>query len=298
MKIFRDAARHKDFVISAELFLRPDSNAQSIAAQVALLRDHVDGILLTDNQAGRLHLSPVAAASLVIANGADAIVQLGCRNRNRVALLAELLGAAAVGVSSVMLTRGQRVPEGFNPRPKAVLDVKPAELVAIAARLKDEDSVRFLPDLYVGSDFTLHRPRKDWQPAKIVRKSEAGAQFLISNICMNTRVVHNYMAHIVREGVPRQLNIYVGLAVPGSAGDARFLRDSRPNNLVPDEVIARLEQAADPEQEGIRICAEQLRELAEIPGVRGAHIVATRNLAAIPAAVAAAGLQDRPMAAR
>ena len=297
MKIFRDAARRKDFVISAELFLRPETNAESIAAQVALLREHVDGILLTDNQAGRLHLSPVAAASLVIANGADAIVQLGCRNRNRVALLAELLGAAALGVSSVVLTRGQRVPEGFNPRPKAVLDVKAAELVAIAARLKEEDSVRFLPDLYVGSDFTLHRPRKDWQPVKLQSKAEAGAQFLLSNICMNTRLVRNYMAYVVGKGLPRQLNVHVSLAVAGSADDARFLRDARPNNLVPDELIARLEQSADPEQEGIRICAEQLRELAAIPGVRGAHLVATRNLAAIPAAIAAAGLLELPMGA-
>ena len=294
MKIFRDSARRKDFVLSAELFLRPETNAESIAAQVSLLREHVDGILLTDNQGGRLHLSPVAAAGLVIANGADPIVQLGCRNRNRVALLAELLGAAAIGASSVMLTRGQRVPEGFSPRPKAVFDVKPAELIAIAARLKDEDSVRHLPNLYVGTDFTLHRPRKDWEPAKIERKAEAGAQFLLSNICMNPRLVRNYMAHIVSAGMPRRINVYVSVAVPGSADDARFLRDSRPNNLVPDELIARLEQAADPEQEGIRIGAEILRELSTIPGVRGAHLVATRNLAAIPAAIAAAGLSERP----
>jgi methylenetetrahydrofolate reductase (NADH) len=290
MKIFRDAARRKDFVISTELFLRPESNAATIAAQVELLRDYVDGILVTDNQAGRLHLSPVAAASLVIANGADPIVQLGCRNRNRIALLAELLGAAALGVTSVMLTRGQRVPDGFNPRPKAVQDVTAPELIAIAARLQDEDAVRYMPDLYVGSDFTFHRPRKEWQPTKLLVKVEAGAQFAFSNICLNTRLVKRYMAHVIAQGLPRQLGMHATIAVLDSADDARFLRDSRPNNLVPDVLIDRLSQAQDPEQEGIRIAAELLRDLADTPGIRGAHLVATRNLAAIPAAVAAAAL--------
>lgn len=290
MKIFRDAARHKDFVLSAELFLRPESNAESLAVQLALLRDYVDGVLLTDNQGGKLHLSPIAAASLVLANGVDPIVQLGCRNRNRVALLAELLGAGAIGVSSVVLVRGHRVPDGFRPRPKAVLDVDPAELIAIASRLKSDDGLVQMPELYVGSDFTLHRPAPDWQPAKLLAKSASGAQFVLSNLCMNVGLVRKYMAHVVAAHLPRELNIHVSTAVLGSADDARWLRDARPNNLVPDSVIERLEAAADPEQEGIRICAEQLQELATIPGVRGAHLVATRNLAAIPAAIASAGM--------
>lgn len=290
MKIFRDAARRKDFVISAELFLKPESNAETTAAQVGLLRDHVDGILLTDNQGGQLHPSPVALASLVLGNGADPIVQLACRNRNRIALLAELLGAVAVGASSLVLIRGRRVPEGFKPRPKAVLDVNVADLIAMVTRIGDDENLRALPDLFIGSEFTLHRPKADWSPVKLLAKADAGARFVVSNLCMNPEIVRDYMAHVVRAGLPRRLNVYVSVAVLGSAEDARFLRDSRPNNLVPDTVIRRLEQAADPEQEGIRICAEQLQQLKETPGVSGAHLVATRNLAAIPAAIAAADM--------
>lgn len=290
MKIFRDAARRKDFVISAELFLRPESNAETVAAQVALLRDHVDGILLTDNQGGQLHPSPVALAALVLANGADPVVQLACRNRNRIALLTELLGAVAVGASSLVLIRGKRVPEGFEPRPKAVLDVNAADLIAMVSRIKDDENLRTLPNVFVGSEFTLHRPKPDWSPVKLLAKAEAGANFVVSNLCMNPALVHDYMAHVVRAGLPRRLSVYVSVAVLGSADDARWLRDARPNNLVPEPVIKRLEQAADPEQEGIRICAEQLQQLKETPGVSGVHLVATRNLATIPAAIAAAGL--------
>ncbi|HEX5787497.1 MAG TPA: methylenetetrahydrofolate reductase [Woeseiaceae bacterium] len=287
MKIFRDVARQKDFVITAELFLKPETDRESVAVQAAILRGHVDGVLLTDNQAGRLHLSPLAAASLVLAERLDAIVQIGCRNRNRIALLADLLGAAAIGVSSVSLVRGQRVPEGFRPRPKAVLDVDPGELIAMASRLKDDDGLVALPNLYVGSDFTLHRPARGWEPAKLTRKAAQGAQFVVSNLCMNVETVRRYMAHVVAAGIPRQVAIYVGIAVPGSADDARWLRDARPNNLVPNSVVERLERAADPRQEGIRIAADLIRALKAIPGVRGAHLVATRDLAAIPAAIEA-----------
>ena len=277
-------------MLSAELFLQPATSAEWLDVQLALLGEHVDGILLTDNQGGRLHLSPVAAASLVLARGVDPIVQFGTRNRNRIALLAELLGAAAIGVTSVVLVRGNRVPEGFRPRPKAVHDVDPGALIAMAARLKDDEHLAHMPDLYVGSEFTLHQPAEDWEPVKLKAKSAHGAQFAISNLCLNADVVGQYMTAVVAAGLPRELDLHVSIPVPGSPDDARWLRDTRPNKLlVPDAVIARLEQAPDPEREGIRIAAELLQAVRAIPGVRGAHLVATRNLALIPAAIEAGG---------
>jgi len=288
MTTFRDAVRQKDFSTTAELFLRPESDAESIAAQTALLRDHVDGILLTDNQAGRLHLSPVAAAGIVLAAGADPIVQLSTRNRNRVALFAELLGAAALGVSSIQLVRGRQVPEGFDPRPKAVVDVDVIELLEMASRIKQDDNLARLPELNVGSVFTVHRPGPDWMPRKMLAKADAGARFVLSSLCMNTGVLREFLRVLVAAGVPRRLNVLVTIAVFGSADDARFLRDNRRIHLIPDAVIDRLDAAADPEAEGIAIAAEQLRALAGIPGVRGAHLIATRRLASIPAAIEAA----------
>ncbi len=290
MTTFRDAVRQKDFSVTAELFLRPESNAETIAAQTELLRDHVDGILLTDNQGGRLHLSPVAAAGVVLASGSDPIVQLSTRNRNRVALFAELLGAAAIGVSSVQLVRGRAVPDGFDPRPKAVLDVDVVELLEMASRIKQEDNLVHLPELFLGSVLTVHRPKPDWTPRKLLAKADAGAQFVLSSLCMNTDVVRGFLRPLVAAGVPRRLNVFITLAVLGSADDARFLREIRRSHTIPEALIERLDAAADPEAEGIAIAAEQLRTLADIPGVRGAHLVATRRLASISAAIEAAGL--------
>lgn len=234
-------------------------------------------------------LANLIAASLVMANGIDPIVQLSCRNRNRIALLAELLGAATLGISSLVIIRGNRVPEGFDPRPKAVFDVNAAELIAIASKLKADEHLPLLPDLFVGSVITPHEPAQDWIPEKLIQKADSGAQFVQTHICMEPALLRNYLKHLVASGLPRRLSIFVSLAILESAADARWLRDSVPNNHIPDDLIQRLEQAKDAEQEGIQICAEQLQQLAEIPGISGAHLVATRNLAAIPAAIDAAG---------
>jgi methylenetetrahydrofolate reductase (NADPH) len=289
MKTFREAVCSKEFVTSVEIFLRPESNAETIAVQTKLLGPYVDGILLTDNQGGQLHLSPLAAASLVAANGVDPIVQLSCRNRNRIALLGELLGAAALGVSSLVLIRGNRVPVGFNPRPIAVFDVDATELIAMATKLQADERLLSVPDFFVGSVITPHAPQPGWVPEKLIQKADAGARFAYTHLCMDPVLLGDYMKHLVAAGLPRRLSIVVTLAVLSSAEDARWLRDSLPNNQIPDDVILRLEQARDPEQEGVAICAEQLQQLASIPGVQGAHLLATRNLATICAAIDAAG---------
>jgi len=290
-KTFRNAVRNKDFVLSAELFLHPETTAAMVGEQTRLLKDHVDGILVTDNLGGKLHMSPLAAASLVIANGGDPIMQLACRNRNRITLLAELLGAAALDVSSLLLIRGNRVPEGFEPRPPAVFDVDAAELIAMATKMKRDERLPQLPDFFVGGLITPHAPKSGWVPEKLERKADAGVQFALSHISMDASILRSYMPHIVASGLKRRMNIFVSLAICSSADDARWLRDHPPNNCIPDEYIERLEQAADPEAAAVEYCAERLRELQDIPGIDGAHLIATRNLPTINAAIEAAGLK-------
>lgn len=286
---FSGAARNKTFVFSAELFLRPETTAEMITLQTHHLRDHVDGILVTDNQEGRLHLSPLAAASLIKAAGADPIVQLSCRNRNRIALLAELLGAATLGVTSLLLIRGNRVPQGFNPRPRAVFDLDANELIGMASRMTTDECLPALPELYVGCLITPHAPQPGWQPEKLAGKADAGAQFAQTHICMDMDLLSSYMKFLVAAGIPRRMAVFVKLAVFSSADDARWLRDSLPNNSIPEALIQRLEQARDAELEGIQIAAELIQQLVHIPGVSGAHLVATQNLSSICSAIEQAG---------
>ncbi|MDH5622644.1 MAG: methylenetetrahydrofolate reductase, partial [Gammaproteobacteria bacterium] len=223
-KTFRNAVRNKEFVLSAELFLHPETTAAMIAEQTRLLSGYVDGMLVTDNLGGKLHMSPLAAASLVIASGGDPIMQLSCRNRNRITLLAELLGAAALDVSSLLLIRGSRVPEGFEPRPPAVFDVDAAELIAMATKMKTDEGLPNLPDFYIGGLITPHAPDPGWVPEKLERKSDAGVQFALSHISMDMPVLAAYMKHIVASGLKRRMNIFVTLAICSSADDARWLQ--------------------------------------------------------------------------
>jgi methylenetetrahydrofolate reductase (NADPH) len=290
LNTFREAVRTRDFCVSGELFLKPDSSAATIAEQARLLGRHVDGVLLTDNEFGQLHMSTLAAAALLIANGVDPIMQLSCRNRNRIALLSDLLGAGALGVTSLLLVRGHYVPEGFNPRPKAVLDLDATELIATATRVRTDDALPAVPDFYVGGLVTPHRPEPDWTPEKLLQKIDAGAQFMMTNVCMEPRVLRGWFRHLVAAQVLRRVSMVVSVAIPESADDVRWLKANRPNFHIPDEIVPRLAQARDSEREGIEIAAELVEELKAIPGVSGVHLVATRNLAAIPAVVERAGL--------
>jgi len=293
LNTFRQAARTRDFCVTAELFLKPDSSAATIAEQARLLGRHVDGVLLTDNQFGQLHMSTLAAAALLIANGVDPIMQLGCRNRNRIALLSDLLGAGALGVTSLLLVRGHYVPEGFDPRPKAVLDLDATELIAMATRVKTDEALPAMPDFYVGGLVTPHRPDPDWTPEKLLLKVDAGAQFMMTNVCMDAGVLRGWFRHLVAAQVLRRVSMVVSVAIPESADDARWLVANRPNFKVPDELVRRLAQSRDPGSEGIEIATELVEELKTVPGVSGVHLIATRNLATIPAVVERAGLERR-----
>jgi len=290
MKNFRDAVRERDFVLTAECFLKPETNAESIRYQAELLRNCVDAVVLKDNEYGAVHMSAIAAARLFLDNELDPIVQLSCRNRNRIALLADILGAAALGVSSLILVRGSRVPKAFKPRPTAVLDLSAAELIATAASMKTDDRLRSIPDFFVGGSISPHQPEADWIPKKLSEKADAGAQFFLTHTCMDIEMLRGYMRHLIEAKLTHRVSVIASTAILTSADDARWLRDNRRNVVIPDLLVNRLENSDDPRQEGLAVCAEQLTQLAAIPGVSGANIIATTDLTMIPEAIGAADL--------
>jgi methylenetetrahydrofolate reductase (NADPH) len=292
MKIFRDELRRRDFVLTAECFLKPETDAESIRHQADILREHVDGVVLTDNPHGQTHMSTIAAARLLLDQDIDPIVQLSCRNRNRIALVADMLGANALGVSSLLLSRGLRVPESIQPRPKAVRDLKTAELIATAASLKSDDQLKSAEDLLIGSTVAPLAAKDGWVPERIIDKIDAGAQFLLANANLDIGLLKNYMSHLIAAKLTRRASVMISSVILTSADDARWLRDHRANITIPDAVVHRLENAADPRAEGLAISAEHLSQLAMIPGVSGANIIASTDLTAIPEVIKAAELGE------
>lgn len=292
MKIFRDELRKRDFVITAECFLNPETDSESIRAQTDILRDVVDGVVLTDNQHGQIHMNTIAAARLVLDNGMDPIVQMSCRNRNRLALVADLLGASALGVNNVLLIRGGQVPPVIKPRPKAVLDMTVSELIATASRLKSDGKLGAEAEFLVGSTMTIQPPEADWVPEKLTRKIEAGAQFIVALGNMDIDALQAHMKNLVAAKLTRRASVIASTFILTSAEDARWLRDHRPNYEIPDSIVRRLEKATDPREEGLAICSEHLSHLAKIPGISGANIIASSNLLMVPEVISAAGLNE------
>jgi len=292
MNIFRDAIRTRDFVLTSECFLKPETDAEAIRIQADVLRDHVDGVILTDNQFGGLHMSTLAAGRLMIENELDPIMQLSCRNRNRTSLLADLLGAVALGTTSFLLVRGNRIPKSIVPRPKPVLDMNATDLIAMATSLKADNDLRSVPDLYVGGLITPHEPKADWEPLKLAAKADVGAQFMLTHTCMDLELLRLYVNRLIAAKVTHRVSIIVSTAILTSADDARWIRDFRPNSQIPDSIIERLEKARDPREEGLRICSEQLRALADMPGISGANVVASTDLRLVPEAIASSKIQE------
>jgi methylenetetrahydrofolate reductase (NADPH) len=292
LRSFKDAIRNRDFAVSAEIFLRPESSVDSITEQADLLRDHVDAILLTDNQFGRIHMSTPVAASILINAGVDPIVQIASRNRNKLALISDLIGVAALGVTSLLLVRGHHAPKEFKPRPEPVRDVNAADLIRLASTVNQGLGISHSPDFYIGGLVLAHRPKKNWKGKLLADKIDAGAGYLQTHICMDIEVLKTFMKRLVDNGIVRRTSIIGATAILGSAEDARWLRENRRNVLIPDSVVDRLEQASDPRQEGINICTEILQAMLDIPGISGANIMAAQDLATIPETIDAAGLRQ------
>ena len=288
---FRDALKTKDFVVTAHVNLGQAPDKDSLLQQADVLRPYVDAVQLTDNPGAQVHLSGLAAGALLVRQGIDPILHMTCRDRNRIALQSDLIGAAALGVTSVLVMRGDRIPDHLKPRVRSVFDTDARELMGFARGLRDSHEVPLVADFLIGATATVFDPEPGWTPVNLTAKCDAGANFVQTQLCFDMAVVRNYMAQLVASKLTHRASFLMALTPLPSAEAARWIRQNVKAALVPSPVIERLEQAADPAREGIEMCAEMLAELATIPGVSGASLLSLGNLDAIPAAIKASGVR-------
>jgi len=289
---FKDSLKTKDFVVTAHVNLAQAPDADSVIRQGEILRPAVDAVQLTDNPGAQVQMSGLAAAALLLQQGIDPIVHMTCRDRNSIALQSDIIGAAALGVTSVLLMRGDKIPQHMKPKLRNVFDTNPKELMEFIQNLKDAESVTLVSDFLVGAVATLFDPDANWTPDSLVAKSDAGANFVQTQLCFDMGVLRKYMARMVASKLTHRLNFIMALSPLPSAEVARWIRDNMKGALVPESIIERMEQASDPECEGVEICAELLQELATIPGVSGANLLTLGKLESIPAAIDASGLRQ------
>ena len=288
---FKDALKTKDFVVTAHVNLSHVPGAESLLRQAETLRPVVDAVQLTDNPGAQVHMSAIAAGALLLPRGIDPVLHMTCRDRNRIALQSDLIGAAALGMTSVLVIRGDRIPDHMKPRTRSVFDTHPRELMAFARGLKDAEDVTLVTDFLVGATATVFDPPEDWTPVNLTAKSDAGANFIQTQLCFDMDVVRNYMRRLVAAKLTRRVDFMVALSPLPSADAARWIAANVKAAIVPPAVIERMEHATDPEREGIEICAEMLAELATIPGVSGANLLTLGPLDSIPGAIEASGVR-------
>ncbi len=286
---FKDSLKTNDFVVTAHVNLAEAQDAEALTRQGEILRPAVDAVQLTDST--QVHMSGIAAAAILIQQGIDPIVHMNCRDRNRIALQKDFLGATALGVSSVLVMRGKKIPGSKKHGVRNVFDTPALEFMAYIQGLKQDENASLVSDFLVGANAEVFDPDADWTPKNLIRKCDAVANFVQLQLCFDMGVVRNYIARIVASKLTHKANFIMALSPLPSADVARWVRDNVKGALVPESVIERVEQASDPEREGIEICAELLQELATIPGVSGANLLTMGKLESIPAAIDASGVR-------
>jgi methylenetetrahydrofolate reductase (NADPH) len=289
---FKDSLKTTDFAVTANVNLAAAADAASLIRQGEILRPVVDAVQLTDGSQDLM--SGVAAAAILIQQGIDPVVHMNCRDRNRFALQKDFGGATALGVTSVLVARGKKILQSKKVGVRNVFDTSALEFMSYIQNLKQDEDAALGSDFLVGVNAELFDPDADWTPTNLTRKCEAGANFVQLQICFDMAVARNYMARIVASKLTHSVNFIMALSPLPSADAARWLRDNVKGALVPDSIIERMEQASDPEAEGVEICAEMLQELATIPGVSGANLLTIGKLEAIPAAISASGVRSPP----
>ena len=285
-----NALKTRDFVVTGQLNLANAQDADALLRQGDVLRRAVDAVQLLDSK--QPHISGLAAAALLIGDGVDPVVHMNCRDRNRLALQKDLLGAAALGVGSVLIARGAKIPKSASVGVRNVFDTPALEFMAYIQGLKlDDGEKRLSPDFLIGANAEMFGPERGWVPKNLIRKCDAGANFVQLQICFDMDVARRYMARIVAAKLTHRASFIMGLSPLPSAEAARWIRENVKGALVPDSIVRRLELASDPESEGVDICAALLREASTIPGVSGVNLLTLGNLETIPAAVEASGLR-------
>jgi len=287
------------FVVSAE-FSPPDSaDPDDVYKRLSHFTGYIDAINVTDGSGANCHMSSVGVSALLLRADCEPVMQITCRDRNRIAIQGDILGAAALGIKNLLCLTGDNVGNGDHPGAKPVGDLDGVSLLNTARTLRDEG--RFLsgralissPRLFLGAAANPFAPPLDLRPARLARKIMAGAQFVQTQYCFDIPLLERYMAQVRADGLDALCYIIVGVGPIGSARTARWLREKVPGVHIPDEIVARLDKATNPKEEGKRICVELIQRIREIKGVAGVHLMTPKQDQVIAEIVTAAGLADR-----
>jgi methylenetetrahydrofolate reductase (NADPH) len=296
------------FAVTAEIGPPRGTDPAAIGRKAEPLRGWVDAVNITDNQGAHARMASWAGSLVAAAAGVEPVMQLTCRDRNRLALQSDLLGAAALGIPNVLLMTGDHPKFGDHPDAKPVFDLDGIQLIWTARTMREEGALlsgRPLgtrPGWLIGAVENPFAPPQGFRAARLGKKVAAGAEFAQTQFVFDPAAFGRWMAEVRDLGLDQRCRILAGVGPVRSLRALDHMRTGVPGLYIPDEVDRRL-RAVPPgrvEQEGLAMCAEIIEEVREIPGVSGVHVMAPGFEHGIPDILDRAGLsrQDVPGGSR
>ena len=291
------------FAVTAELNPPDSADSEDVYRAAKVLSEVCDGINAVDAPGANCHTSSVAMCALLTRVGYEPIYQVTCRDRNRIALQGDMLGAAAMGVLNVLCITGDDVTIGDQPEAKRVFDFDSIQLLRTARTMRDKGvflsgrKITTPPCFFLGAVANPFVPPYEWRPQRLAKKIAAGADFIQTQYCFDVPRIQEYMRQVRDLGLDKQAHILVGVGPLRSAKAAEFMRSKVPGVVISDEIVNRLQKTPKERQqeEGKQICIEIIEQVREIEEIAGIHIMAYRQEELVADIVKESGLLPRPM---
>ncbi len=289
------------FAVTSELHAPDSANPEDVYKNALVLSEVCDSINATDGSGANCHMSSMGCCALLTRAGYDPVLQVACRDRNRISIQGDLLGAAAMGVKNVLCLTGDDVSNGDQPEAKRVFDFDSVQLLRVAKIMRDEGvflSGRKLttpPKFFLGAAANPFVAPLDWRPYRLAKKVEAGADFIQTQYCFDVPRLEKFMQRVRDLGLHERVFILIGVGPLRSEKAANFMRNKVPGVWIPDEIVDRLAKTPKEKKydEGIQICVEIIQQVREIEGVHGVHVMAYRQEETVAQIIQTAGLLPR-----
>ena len=287
------------FAVTAELSPPDSSDPNDIVRRAELFDGLADAVNVPDGSGANCHMSSLASSVILTNLGLTPIMQFACRDRNRIALQGDILGAAALGIKNLLCLTGDGVAVGDQPGAKPVFDLDAVTLLRTASRMRDQGEfmsgrkLSLPPDLFLGAALNPFRPPTEARPFRWAKKIAAGAQFVQTQYCFDVERLREFMQESVALGLHKRCHILVGVGPLLSSRSAVWMRNNVPGIHVPDAIIQRLQDAKCESAEGKRICIEILQEIAEIEGISGVHVMVHKHEELLAEIIRDSGVRER-----
>jgi len=294
------------FGVTIEIGPPRGPDPEPVREKARILRGLADAYNVTDNQTAVVRMSSIAGSKILLEEGLEPVMQMTCRDRNRIALQSDVLGAAALGIRNCLCIAGDHQSAGAggrlngHPGAKNVFDVDSVQLISILKGLRDEgvqeggDAIKPSLPVFIGAAWTPLAPPEKFRVLRLAKKVNAGADFVQTQAVYDIPRFTEAVSAARERGLTERTAILAGIIVPRSAGMLKYMNANVPGVEVPDDVIERMSAAPDPRAEGIAITVELIHAVRKIPGVRGVHLQAIESEELLPEVIESAGLRPRP----